>query len=194
VEVTAWLLSAILLASPGDGWSNLKHVTRERLYAVMLRDGGCEYGVISSVGEQGLVLGRDSALGIAILRSRIARVSDNLTAPGRDAVFSARSSWLDVKGVELKGNEYLRVVTKRGEEWKWKRAEVSDDAINFIGKADVRYVFHVRSKSLTIDGEYFHQQEDFKWLPWIGELVPGRISVLLNNSDVVEDDARLACR
>jgi len=198
--MTSWFLAAILLAAPSDGWSNLKHVTRDRLYAVILRDGQCRYGTLSSVGEQVVVLGTDSGLGVAIKRSQIVRVSDNLTAPAYDAIFSARSSWLDVKAVAPKASEYLRIVTKRPDEWKWRHPAVSDDSIAFegvtIGKADVRYVFYVRSKPLTVDEQYLHQ-EDFRWLtsiPWLGDRVPTKISVLLYNSDLAEDNSALACR
>ena len=33
--MTAWLLALMLLAASGDGWSNLKHVVRNRPYAVI---------------------------------------------------------------------------------------------------------------------------------------------------------------
>jgi hypothetical protein len=49
-----WFLAAISVAAPGDGWSNLKHVTRDRPYAVILLDNQCQYGALSSVGEQAL--------------------------------------------------------------------------------------------------------------------------------------------
>src|SRR5579863_9102878 len=110
--MTAWFSVAILLAYPGDGWSNLKRVTPDRPYAVMLRNGQCQYGTISSVGEQVVVLGTYSGLGVAIKRSQIVRVSDNLLAPAHEAVFSARSSWLDVRAAAPKGSEYLLIVTK----------------------------------------------------------------------------------
>ena len=38
--MTAWFITMILLAAAGDGWSNLKRVTRDRLYAVILREIG----------------------------------------------------------------------------------------------------------------------------------------------------------
>ena len=99
-----------------------------------------------------------------------------------------------------KGSEYLHIVTKSGDEWKWKQAAVTDDSISFegitIGKAEVRYVFHARAKPLTSDEEFFHR-EDLKWLaaiPWVGERVPLKISVLLYNSDLPEDNSPITCR
>ena len=196
----AWLIAATLLAAPYDGWSNLRHVTRDRLYAVVLRDGHCQYGILSSVGERGLVLATDSQLGILLRRSQVLRVSNNLAAPGRDVIFSARSSWLDVQTTALKGNEYLRIVTKRGGEWKWKQPVISGDSIASegvaVGKREIRYVFYVRSKPLGVDEEYYHQ-EDFKWLasiPLLANLVPPKINVLLYNSGLPEDNSPLACR
>jgi hypothetical protein len=179
---------------------NLKHVTRDRLYVFMLRDGQCQYGSLSSVGEQAVVLVTGSELGVLIKRSQIARVSDDLTSPARDAVFSARSSWLDVKAAAPKETGYLHIVTKGRDEWKWKHPEVSDDGITFdgitVGKANVRYVFYVRSKPLTVYEEYLHE-EDFRWLasiPLLGNLLPGKINVLLYNSDLAEDNSPMACR
>jgi len=38
--MAAWFLAAMLLVAPGGGWSNLKRVTRDRLYGVVLRERG----------------------------------------------------------------------------------------------------------------------------------------------------------
>lgn len=194
-----WLIIALLAAFPGDGWNNLKHVTRDRLYAIVLRNGECQFGVLGSIGEQVMVLGTDSSVGLAIKRSQILRVSDNLAAPARTAVFSARSSWQDVRATVLTGGEFLDIVTQQAQEWKWKHPAMADDAIASEGvsirKEDVRYVFYVRSKPLTTDEEYFHQN-DLKWItsiPLLGELVPTRISVLLYNADLPEDDSPIQC-
>ncbi|HYK62228.1 MAG TPA: hypothetical protein VEV85_22515 [Bryobacteraceae bacterium] len=198
--MTVWFLAAISVAAPSDGWNNLKHVTRDRPYAVILRDKQCQYGTLSSVGEQALVLATYTGLGVLIKRSQIARVTDNPTEPTRGAVFSARSSWLDVKAAAPKTTEYLHIVTKGGEEWKWKKPTVSNDSITFeqitVGKAEVRYVSYVRFKPLTVEEEFFHQ-EDLSWLasiPWVSDLVSRKISVLLYNSDVPEDNSAIACR
>ncbi len=194
-----WLLAAGLAAS-GDGWSNLKHVTRDRLYVVVLRGGDCQYGSLSSVGEQALVLGTSPGIGRVIQRSQIERVSDNLTAPSQALVFSARSSWLDVKSAAPKRAEYLEVVTKTGKRWKARQPEVSEDAIRSEGirvrKADIRYGFYVRFKPRNVDQEYLHQN-DFRWMasiPVAGDLAPVRMSVLLYNSDLREDNAPIVCR
>lgn len=184
----------------GYGWSNLKRVTRDWFYVVVMSNGQCRYGTLSSIGEQALLLDTNSGLGVLIKRSQITRVSDNPIAPGRDAVFSARSSWLDVKMAAPKGTEYLHVITRRGDEWKWRRPAVSDDSITFdgisIGKADIRYVLYVRSKPRTVYEKYLHEP-DFKWLasiPLIGDMVAGKLRVLLYNSDLAEDNSPIACR
>jgi len=195
-----WLLTAMPLAASGDGWSNLKHITRDRLYVVVLRSGGCEYGSFSSIGDGALVLGTNPGIGLAIRRMQIVRVSDDLTAPTRGAVFSGRSSWADVAAASPKPNEYLRIVTKRGDELKWKQPVISEHAISSegatIAKADIRYVFHVRAKPLNVDEEYLHQ-EDLRWLasiPWVGDLVPGKIGVMLYDSEEIEDNTPIRCR
>ena len=90
----AWLLAAILLSAFGDGWGNLKRVTHDRPYVVVLRDGHCQYGTLSSVGDQAMVLATYSGIGVLIKRAQIRRVADDPTAPERGAVYSGRSSWL----------------------------------------------------------------------------------------------------
>jgi hypothetical protein len=103
-----------------------------------------------------------------------------------------------VKTTVPTGAEYLHVVTKSGEKWKWKQPTVTDDSVTFegvtISKGDIRYIFYVRAKPLTNVEEFFHD-EDLKWLapiPWLGEVT--RISVLLYNSDLPEDNSSIACR
>lgn len=195
-----WLFAAIVSSAFDDGWGNLKHITRDRPYAVILRDGHCQYGTLSSVGDQAMVLATYSGIGLLIKRAQITRVTDDPTAPGHGAVYSARSSWLDVRMAAPKGSEYLHIVTKRADEWKWKQPAVTDDSIRFegitAGKAEVRYVFYVRDKPLSSDEEFFHQ-DDWKWLaavPWLGERVRRKISVLLYNSDLPEDNSPITCR
>lgn len=193
------LFLAILIATPGDGWGNLSHVTNARLYRIILRNGECRYGTLSSVGEQVLVVGADSGLGIAFKRAEIARISDELTDLTRGIVFSARSSWADVKAAGPTGTEYLLIVTKDGVERKWKHPAVSDDSIASegvtIGKAEIRYAFYVRTKPLSIDDEYYHQRaiKLFAATPWFSHMIPGKISVPLYSSDVAEDNSPLTC-
>ena len=198
----ALLLAARLAvcADPADGWRNLKRITRDRLYAVILRDGQCKWGSLSSVGDGVFVLGLDSGLGLAIKRSEVLRVSDTSNDPARDIVFSGRSSWSDVKEAGPKRSEYLEIVTKEGEDLKWRRPEVSDESIRFEGrtvaKNDVRSVTYVRLKPLTIDEEYGHH-EDFAWLasrPWVGSLIMKKMNVLLYNAEIEEDNSPIACR
>jgi hypothetical protein len=194
-----WFLAALSVTAGSDGWSNLKHVTHDRPYAVVLRDGQCQYGTLSSVGDQALVLGAYSGLGILIKRSQVMRVTDNPTEPSLGAIFSGRSSWRDVKATTPKTTEYFHIVTKGGEEWKWKQPAVSADSITFgrvtIAKPDVRYIFYVRFKPLTVDEEFLHQ-DDLKWLvsiPWVSDLAARKISVLLYNSDLPEDNSPVTC-
>lgn len=197
--MSVWLLASILIAAPGDGWGNLRHVTNQRLYRIILRDGECRYGTLSSVGEQVLVVGADSGLGIAFKRSQIARVSDELTDLTRGIVFSARSSWFDVQAARPTGTEYLHIVTKDGVERKWKHPVISDDSIASegitVGKTEVRYVFYVRSKPLSVDDEYYHPKaiKLFAATPWFTDLVPGKISVPLYSSDLAEDNSPMTC-
>ncbi len=166
------LAGSLCAADVEDGWSNIRRVTRDRFYAVVLRDGRCESGSLVSANDQAIVIG-DSGKERVIRRTDVLRVSDDsLYADTRDTVFSARSSWLDVKDVGPKGTEYLHILTKHGEEWKWQKPTVSDDSVSFEGR--------------KVD-----------WLAprlWFNGLILGKISVLLYNSELAEDNSSVRCR
>lgn len=96
--------------------------------------------------------------------------------------------------------EYLQIVAKRGEEWKWKQPTILDDSVasdgKTIAKADIRYVFLVRFKPLTKSEEYLHQESADLLAPrlWFDGLMLGRITVLLYNSALPEDNSPVGCR
>ena len=143
---------------------------------------------------------RDSGKDILIQRTDVLRVSDNdLYAGARDIVFSGRSSWNDVKDAGPRGAEYLHIITKHGEEWKWQKPTVSDDSVTSEGKrvakADVRYISYARSKPLTRREEYVGH-ENVDWLAprlWFNGLMLGKISVLLFDADLTEDNSPVGC-
>jgi hypothetical protein len=93
----------------------------------------------------------------------------------------------------------LDIVTKSGEEWKWKQPTIAEDSLIFEGKtvakANVRYISYVRFKPLTKSEEYFHHKNVDLFAPrlWFNALMLGRISVLLYNSELAEDNSPAGC-
>ena len=200
LAVVAFLPATAGVADVEDGWHNLRRVTHDRGYTVVFRDGQCTHGRLSSGGDQTIAFEFQPGQVRVIRRSEVLRISDNPSAPAHDAVFSARSSWTDLKDAKPQATEYLHIVTKRGEELKWKPAAISDDSVAFEGrtlaKADVRYVSYVRFKPLTTTEEYIHQESADLLAPrlWFHSLMLGKISVLFYNSDLPEDNSPLECK
>jgi len=104
-----------------------------------------------------------------------------------------------VKEAGPRSTEFLRIVTKRGEEWRWEQPTISDDSVLFedknIAKANIRYVSYVRFKPLTRREEYVHHENVDLLAPrlWFNYLMLGKIGVLLYNSDLAEDNSPVGC-
>ena len=107
---------------------------------------------------------------------------------------------MDVKDADPKGSEYLHIVTKIGAERKWRQPKVTDDSISFEGeilpKSDIRYVSYVRFKPLTKSEEYVHHENLDLLAPrlWFGGFALGKISVLIYDAKVTEDNSPAECR
>lgn len=211
-RISIWLPAAptlIALAMPvmtisaagvEDGWNNLRHVTKDRAYTVIFRDGHCAHGALVSVNAQSAVLSNASGGTLVINRAEVLRVSDTPSAPIHDAIFSGRSSWIDVKEAAPRGDQYLDIIASSAEEWKWKQPRVLNDSVLFDGKAaartDIRYVSDVRYKPLTRTEEFVHHENVDLLAPrlWFHAVMLGKISILLYRSDAPEDNSPLECR
>jgi hypothetical protein len=168
-------LLLIALSLVAADWDNLKEITKDRGYAVILRDGRCVKGRIVSSDDRQVVFGAEK-----ISREAVLRITDG-TGLAHDAVYSGRSSWSDVAAASPQASEYLRVVTKRGEQFKWKRPTIS-------AKGEVRTISFFRFKPLTSTEEYFsHENVDY--------LSPRlRFTGLLLGKIEAEDNSAVACR
>lgn len=186
-------------AEVDDGWGNLRRITRDRNYVVIFRDGHCARGLLVSANDQTIVIAANPGKDLVIKRADVLRVSDTGFATAHDTIFSARSSWIDVKEAGPKATEYLRIVTKGGAEWKWKQPTISDDFVSFqgkhIAKADIRYVYYVRFRPVTAKEEYLNQEAAGFLAPrlWFNGLMLGKISVLLYNSELAGDSSSVRC-
>jgi hypothetical protein len=191
--------TSICAADTNDGWGNLKEVTRDRQYIVSFRDGRCEQTRLGPVSAQSVFLRTGSGKDLVVTRADVLRVSDRATATAHDAIFSGRSSWLDVKESGPCLKERITVVTKRGEERTWIQPKLSDDSIGAegttIAKADIQSVSYLRFRPYT-DREEYLVREDVRLLSprfWFDGLMLGKISVLLYRSGMPEDNSELRC-
>ena len=192
----------MLGAEVDDGWRNLRQITWDRQYTVVIRDGHCVSGTLVSATEQQVAIRQprwvDSGKELVIKRADVLRISDIRYRAGYP-IFSGRSSWSDVKSAEPVSTEYLHVITKAGAEWKWKQPVILDESVAFEGKtvakSDIRYVSYVRFKPLTEHQEWLVQESGEFLDPrlWFNGIMRDKLSVLLYNSIVVEDNSPISC-
>jgi hypothetical protein len=190
--------SSALQATQRKAWDVLKHVTRSRGYALVLRDGSCLRGTILSVKDKSLEW-KDGKGTRSIQPDDLLRISD-VGADAHDAIFSNRSSWSDVKAARPAGKERLVFVLRDGRRLKSGSPALSDEGAIFaeksLSKSDVRYVYYTRYKPLTDKEAYVHHENVDILAPrlWFGYALLGTIDVLLYDADRSEDNRALSCR
>jgi hypothetical protein len=197
-----------------DSWDNLNHVTHRRTYTFVDRGSNCVGGEIVTVTDRSVTLKRLDWLGgtrpkyvtLTIERPNVLRIEDG--GDVIDVVYSGRSSWSELQGFQHLGSvEAVLLITKDGKRHKGKLVEVSDKQVKLahsnktseITKAEVSQVYYIRSAPIS-DGAQYTVQE----MGWIGlvdpELwpyvlhIPPKISVLLYDSSMPEDDAPVECK
>jgi hypothetical protein len=194
-------------AAPDGGWSNLYAVTHKRGYRFILKDGGCINGSIQSVSADAVHVlewdwtGRRTNQ-VVLHRCAIVRIVDGGTG-AHDAIFSGRSSWIDVEGAAPGGRlEHLLVVTADGRQHIAKNPVITGmhltisgaDKVN-IPKSEIRQVFYVRRKPLTANTEYLGRENAALLAPnlWFGGVFLGTIPVLLYDSSKPEANSIIRC-
>jgi hypothetical protein len=193
-----WSVTALRAAEPDDGWSNLKRVTRDRGYTVLLRDYHCVQGQLKQFSSDALVIQLGSSgQEVVIQRSQVLRVADGGFSKPRDLVFSGRSSWSDVRTLKLTGSEYLSVRTKGGKDFRIGKPEVLEESMTgggrSIEKAEVRSAYYVRFTPLT-DTEVYLAQEMAEFAAprlWFNGVFLEKIPVRLYDSSIQEDNTPL---
>jgi hypothetical protein len=146
--VTLFTASSLRAADPSDGWENLRHITKDHMYTLVLRGGKCQPLTIASSDRAQLVIDQVSSK-VSVQRRDVLLVSDSDERP----VFSARSSWLDVKKSFVGPGEFLQISTRTGQELRWGHAVVQDNDISQAGKSvskdTILRIVYVRHKPLT---------------------------------------------
>src|ERR1039457_6112935 len=105
---------------PTEPWLVLSKITRKRSYQIETRDRKCVQGTITGVTTDRLPAQVYSNLSgssdtVIFSRADVLRV-----AAGRIVYFSGRSSWADVRALDIKGRERLKIVTTAGKTYTVK--------------------------------------------------------------------------
>ncbi len=108
-----------------DSWHNVDRVMRNRDSYVFLRNGQCVHGGLLSASDQEAILQDQTGHRVILRRGEILRFAESDT-DARDAVFSGRSSWMDLKESGPFWRESVRIVTKTGQEFDWGLPTFSD--------------------------------------------------------------------
>ena len=199
------------LGQSEDAWKNLMKVRHDRGYTLLTRNGSCISGSINEANDAVLKIetvltnGRGIPLGqlalTTIKRPDVLRVSDNPDVLPHDAVYSGRSSWVDVREAHpYPKTEWLKIVLNHGHERPCKRSEVLDDRLtcepSATPKSEISRVYYVRLKPASSNQLYLGH-EGMAWLDartWFDCALYGRIDVLLYESPSQEDDALVSCK
>jgi hypothetical protein len=195
---------------PNDPWKILERVTHRRNYAFVRRDGTCVDAEIRAVSERSVTLKRWVRTGarkpgyefLEIARPNVVRVNDGWKPI--DVVYSGKSSWADVRSLQgIFPSEAVLIITSDDKRYKTKSLEVSDTDIKLvkgielveIARVLVRLVYYIRERPMSSSAIYAAQESVFldpELWPRMLHMVP-RISVLLYDSSMPEDDAPVQC-
>ncbi len=210
-QIVSWLTAAD--TARDRAWSTLNHVTHKRGYTFVTRRGDCIHGDIMAMSDRAVTLKiwrvrrhekpRFGKYGTVTLeRANILKVLDGDEPV--DVVYSARSSWADVRALEKIGeDEAVEVVTRRGKRYKAPRVTVGDDAVTLrtwnkpveIPKAEIANLYYVREAPISASAEYNAQEALFidphLW-PYLLH-IPPKIRVLLFDASLAEDNTPCGC-
>lgn len=128
-----WCLTVALLASSdaNDGsWNPLRHVTHRRTYTFVDLDSNCILGQIQAIGSNSLTVKRANSAPVTLDRSAILRITDS--SKPFDVVYTAASSWLDVKNLPSNSRERVRVVTMSGQQREGRMVKATDTEITLM--------------------------------------------------------------
>ena len=202
------LLQASNLGRTQDGqWKNLMQANRAWSYAFATHESRCAQGKIAAVTNQTVTLKRPDGTTVSIARQDLLRFG-TLEIGSIGTIYSGRSSWLDVKDLphNSTGGAVMQVVTHDGTRHDGELQDVQDTSLTLLGaghsdqltKSDISQIYRFRYKPLSKSAQYANN-ELFVFKIFDPELWPyffnvGRVSVLLYDSRVTEDDSPIQCK
>ena len=139
---------------PEDAWSSLKRLGHKQVITSLDRDGSCLTGTLVSSSPNWIILALDKDHERQILRPLILRISLGGSSDLHSVLFSARSSWADIRRLENNQPKSLLVATTDGKEFRGRLENVTDDELNLyqdgkdlkFAKAYVSRIFLLHEK------------------------------------------------
>jgi hypothetical protein len=202
------ILASAKSSDQHDSWSILDQITHKRSYAIETRDRKCVWGTITRVTVDRFAAKvhtpNSSGSGNTVIfpRADVLRVTS-----GRPLYYSGRSSWADVRSLQVKGRERLKIVTSSGKTYQVKQPyTVSDDGITLhvtgkstkVPKSEITQVYNIIPKPLTDFGDYSLDELgpmiifDPDWYVY-GLHLERYVSVLLYTASDPEDNSSSQC-
>lgn len=210
--VVALLLTAAAQGqtAPGPlpGWKEVKHVNHGLNYGVVRHNGSCVVGRIAKVSDDAITIQTTAGSKVTVAAKDVLRVEDGDHI--YDVIYTARSSWHDVKGMSYNEGEWLVVKTRDGQQHRGHFIEASDSELKLtkvkwakdapvftLPKSDIFSVDYDRIKPVSSDTEYF-VHEGLGWMKpemWPRYLGIGdRMTVSIYDASQPEDNSPLPCR
>ena len=144
------------VAEAEDSWKNLERIRLDREYTVVFRDGRCINGRLTVTDDNSLIIESvpsdrpaghkgDAVHAVTVKRADVIRVSDTTSADPHDVIYNGRSSWADLVTSRPGNPEWLRIVSKTGEEQKCKQPTFSVDRVkcdhSTVAKSEIARVY-----------------------------------------------------
>ena len=156
LAIAACLLGGSALFGQDASWMNLGRIERSDSYTFILRNKTCLQGRIQSVDPGFLTLNVSDTASqakpnvVTIVRSDVTQAKDG-PAPN-DILYSARSSWRDVRGIPAHPREHLRVILKSGKSVSGQPVKSTDSqlslkqfaSVSTVAKTDIALVYYIR--------------------------------------------------
>jgi hypothetical protein len=189
-----------------DQWQALAKIDHNATCTFVDRNHSCVDGKIGRIDDQSVTIKHHADPETTIERTNLLRVTSGGWAGG--VIYSGRSSWLDI--VRISGRRFhpeITVVMKSGEAHEGKLLSASDSALVVersrkqlnILKDEVSTVSYVRAKPLSDSAEY--ADDELAWMKIFDpQLWPhlmhlqGRLSILLYDVSVPEDNSPIVCK
>jgi hypothetical protein len=213
-EKLAVLLSVIIVLTcpvvsaqgQDDQWQNLKYPKKSVTYLVVTREGHCASGRLSITGTS-LTVVRPDKTSLTTTRDDVLRVNGG-SLGASEILFSGRSSWADVMSLPH-GHSWgarIRVLTTRGSKHAGEIDDIDESSVTLfhsrdklrLAKGEIGQVYLLTIKPLSPNAEYLNEEFAlFDFLDpefWPYFLGADRVSVLLYDFRLPEDDRRIECQ
>jgi hypothetical protein len=203
--LVVWLATPAAAANRDEAWNSLSHVTHRRMLTFATQEGSkCLEGKLHSVSDKAITIKTKGGDMVSIPSAELVRVMDGFSA--RDILYSSRSSWADVgelKGINERSPEYVRIITITGKTHKGKISGVTDSEVTLkdgehvttVSKSNVARVIYVRLKPVSDAAQYDAQERVYlnpELWPYLLKIGP-TMDVTVYDSSIPEYTGLASC-